>query len=83
MADQLKLNSAPCVEIGDTVTYEIKGQPGELRKIQLTHNKFIIDFYYTGQYLLGHLKGDNLEVPDLQGWKTITILSITKGESAA
>lgn len=82
MADQVQPNTASYVEIGDTVTFEIKDRPGELRRITLVHNEFIIDFYYTGQYLLGHLKGDTLQVPDVQGWRTITILSIIKGESA-
>ncbi len=81
MTHHLKLNTASYVERGDTVTYEFNDRPGELREIKLAPNKFIIDHYYTGQYLLGHLKGDTLEVPVLQEWKTITILSITKGES--
>jgi len=80
LAQQPKPNTASCIEMGDTVAYEFKDRRGELRKMTLTPQS-IIDNFYIGHWLLGHLKGDILQVAVPHGYRTITILSIKKGES--
>jgi transcription elongation GreA/GreB family factor len=79
LAQQPKPNTASCIEMGDTVSYEFKDRRGELRKIRLAPQS-IIDNCYIGHWLLGHLKGDTLQVAVPHGYRTITILSIKKGE---
>lgn len=62
------------------MAYEYKDRRGEVRTIRLVPQS-VTDNFYVGHWLLGHLIGDNLQIPVPHGYREITILSLTKGET--